>query len=69
MENHLHSKDISGGQPVEGVVKKDNPKYITELDETKTRVIDRYRIGKQIGKVPTIDWGKLCRVALQLCMS
>ena len=56
MEKRPHPKDSSGAQPVEGVVKKDISKYITELDETKTRVVDRYRIGKQLGKVFDIDW-------------
>ena len=56
MEKRPHPKDVSSAQPIEGVVKKDNTKYITELDETKTRVVDRYRIGKQMGKVLDIDW-------------
>ena len=37
--------------PVEGIVKRDGVKYITELDETKTKIVDRYRVGNQIGKV------------------
>lgn len=37
--------------PVEGIVKRDGVKYITELDETKTKIVDRYRVGSQIGKV------------------
>ena len=55
MEKRPHPKDGSGAQPVEGVVKKDISKYITELDETKTHVVDRYRIGKQLGKVLDVD--------------
>lgn len=26
-------------------------KYVTELDETKTRVVERFRIGKELGHV------------------
>ena len=32
---------------------KDGAKYITELDESKQNVVDRYRLGKMIGKVQT----------------
>lgn len=57
MDTHPYPKDILNGQPTDGVVKKDSNKYITELDETKTRVVDRYRIGRQMGKVLTANFG------------
>ena len=51
MEIPQDEKEILHELPVNGIVKKDGIRYITELDETKTRILDRYRIGKQIGKV------------------
>jgi cDNA FLJ16039 fis, clone ADRGL2001554, weakly similar to SERINE/THREONINE-PROTEIN KINASE PLK len=51
MEIPQDEKEILHELPVNGIVKKDGIRYITELDETKTRILDRYRIGKQMGKV------------------
>ncbi len=51
MDPSKDEKNLLREHPVNGVVKKDGVKYITELDETKTRIVDRYRVGKQIGKV------------------
>ena len=51
MDPSKDEKDLLRDLPINGVVKRDGVKYITELDETKTRIIDRYRVGKQIGKV------------------
>lgn len=51
MDPSKDEKDLLRDLPINGVVKRDGIKYITELDETKTRIIDRYRVGKQIGKV------------------
>ena len=44
-------KELLKEIPVAGIIKKNGEKYITELDETKTKIVDRYRVGKQIGKV------------------
>ena len=38
----------------EGVITKDGKKYITELDETKEHIADRYEVLKTIGKVRLI---------------
>ena len=51
MEIPQDEKEILHELPVNGIVKKDGIRYITELDETNTRILDRYRIGKQMGKV------------------
>ena len=52
MEIPQDEKEILHELPVNGIVKKDGIRYITELDETKTRILDRYRIGKKYaGKV------------------
>ena len=69
MENHKDPKDILHERPLEGIVKKDGFKYITELDETKTRIVDRYRIGRQMGKVLCGSNGLLCRADSLLCMN
>lgn len=44
-------KELLTEIPVAGIIRKNGEKYITELDETKTKIVDRYRVGKQIGKV------------------
>ena len=44
-------KELLTEIPVAGIIWKNGEKYITELDETKTKIVDRYRVGKQIGKV------------------
>lgn len=56
MEIPQDEKEILHELPVNGIVKKDGIRYITELDETKTRILDRYRIGKQMGKVVDKSW-------------
>lgn len=48
MEN---KPDFISEAPVTHIFTKNGEKYVNELDETKTKIIDRYRIGKMIGKV------------------
>ena len=51
MDQTQERGNILTESPHEGIYTREGKKYITELDSTRRNVIDRYEVGKVLGKV------------------
>ena len=51
MDQMQERENILSDNPRDGIYTREGKKFITELDSTKMNVIDRYEVGKALGKV------------------
>ena len=51
MDQMQERGDILTDNPHQGIYTREGKKYITELDSTRLNIIDRYEVGKVLGKV------------------